>query len=444
MQFQDNLLILKIIFCEISKNNTTNAEEAICNTKTYLIEEISSNFNIFHSSPFFPNVLLNSLNAQQIKQFTKTFVKTCYLQPELNILENESIINNKEISTAITVEILKTLLKLFEKQNGHPCLNKAITKRNFDISEFFKEINMKEYFRHFSNDVEFNSDQIDTILKSIEFLKKINVFNLDEPCILAMIFVLLVIKSVANNKKKLRKNIDTLLQILFELPPKYPNIFQIFPIDFIFSFPDNKFLNLVTLSKTSNRLLIIKIILTTAVKKVKTDSDIIKKIVKILLSNQKNKDDSSIEYFSNDVFQISCIILPLIAKEKKAITTSAYRTILAELQEKLHKSLLKSFKSIDFSHEKSLFLNGTDNPEESVISESTVATLNAIEAFSLTLCKYCETKDVEEIKNLDCLWSGLGYFVEHAVSVFFLLLLTCNTCNFIFISEQITGSNKNS
>ncbi|XP_048000075.1 uncharacterized protein LOC125237142 [Leguminivora glycinivorella] len=198
------------------------------------------------------------------------------------------------------------------------------------------------------------------------------------------------------------------------MSPKNPDLYKIFPVNFLFSFTtdtQDALIELMTLKiKTSNNLLLIKSTLETGVKKVKTDSEIVKSIVKILLKKQKSKNNS--ELFSDPVFQISCIILPIIAKEKRAITTSAYRSILADLQEKIHKTMLDAFKKIDFSE--NLFQD-TGNIEDSVMSDNAMAALNAMEAYSLTLSKYCETNDAAESKNLDFLWSGFSFFMENAI-----------------------------
>lgn len=394
----DNLLLLNIIYSKLLLNNEAKIEEI----KSYLIKEISNNIDIIQNNTYFSKVLLSNITHTQVKQFTKAIFNICMEEPELNLLEIEAIQNHKEVLTGLVLETLKSLLKIINKD----MLAKAITNRNFDISVYCKELNIGEYFE--ITEKEYDSDEINKINNCIKFLKQLKVYNLEENCILSTIFVLVSIKNVID-KKKVRKNIDTLLQTIFELSIKNPDIYKLFSVDYVFTFSDNNFFDLVTLTnKTSNRLFIIEMILELTVKKVKTESEIIREAVKILLSNQKFKKESSIEYFSNKVFQISCLLLPLVAKEKKAITTSAYRTILAELQENMHESLLKCFKNIDF--------NEAGNTDEYTVTENNMATLNAMDAFNLTLAKYCENNNVNELKQIDCLWSGLTFFIEHAIS----------------------------
>ncbi|KAL4706117.1 hypothetical protein ACJJTC_012916 [Scirpophaga incertulas] len=129
------------------------------------------------------------------------------------------------------------------------------------------------------------------------------------------------------------------------------------------------------------------------------------------LKFKKDNDGKCIER------QISCIILPLIVKHKKHITASAHRSILADLQEKLQKSLLDCFRNINFTENGTITKDDTGKVNESTLeSDSLMATLNAISAYSLTLSKYCESSDIEEAKNLDCLWTGLEYFVKNAIN----------------------------
>lgn len=413
---QDNLLLLKIIYLQIQKTN--DAKHKIEATKTYLISEISRNFYILESKPYFPSVLLSNINAQQVKEISKCIIKILHLNQDTTFLTHEAVNTNGPILTGILIELLKQLLKLLERSSNYPLLSKIITKSNFDLTEFFKQIeNIEDYFKDVSNHLELDDDNLNIATFSVEIIKQLQVYNLDEKYQLTTVFVLLALKKACDSKK-LKKKIDSLLLMIFEMSPKHPDLFKILPIKFIFSFDDNTMLDLLTLKiRTNNRLAIIKCILELAVKKVKTDDKVVKKIVKILLSNQRNMEGTTIDYFSNSIFQITCLILPLIAKEKRAITTSAYRSILAELQEELHKALLKSFQCINFSKENSLLTPEVGNTDDSTISDSSMATLNAMEAYSLTLSKYCETTNVEEIKNLDCLWSGLEYFVNNSVSI---------------------------
>lgn len=366
--------------------------------------------------PGFHNVILANLDKAQLKHFAKNLVKLYLNNSYKEILHNNAISNNKPLLNAIVLETVKIITKCFENNEN---LTKAMTKSDFDLRKYIKEIDIKEYFEQIS----LKELQDDVITNCVDILKQLTLNYVDENYQLVGIFVLLCMKKCC--PKKTRKNIDQILQNVYELSPKFPDIYKIFPVDFVFSFEDRLMINLLTLKlKNANNMLVIKCTLESAVKKVKTESDIVKHLVEILLSNQNKNNSSSVEYFSDPAFQISCIILPIIVKEKRAITTSAYRSILATLQEQLHNSMLNAFKNIDFGNNSSLLNESNANIDESVvISDNTLATLNAIGAYSLTLSKYCETTDATEIRNLDCLWSGLEFFVQHAVSIVLLIIL---------------------
>lgn len=389
-----------------------DGNQTVVEEKTHLIKQLSANANVLDT--IVAKVLFPNLDKTQLKLLSKTLVKQYLSNPELEIFKSEAVINNRLLLNAIVLETVKNLTKRFENTED---FSKALSKSDFDMISFAKCIDTIEYFVN----IDCITDEDSTIMNCIQILKQLPIYYLEESYQLATIFVLLATKKCCQ-VKKIRKCIDYVLQSIFELTPKYPDIFKLFPADFLFSLEDKTTLNLLTLKiKTSNNLLVIKSVLESAVKKVKTDSEIVKKIVELLLNKQTNKKGgvTTIEYFSDTAFQISCIILPIIAKEKKAITASAYRSILANLQEKLHKSMLDCFKNIDFSSS-SLSMDTTRNTEDSmVVSDNMLATLNAMGAYSLTLSKYCETTDVEEIKNLDCLWSGLEFFVQNAVSFFY-------------------------
>lgn len=375
--------------------------------KTNLLKQISNYPQILLQNTYYTKNLFTNLDKTQLKLLSKTLVKSYQNDPNIELFQNEAIINNKELLQSLTLKIAKNISECME--NTTP-LTKALNKNSFEICSFIKEIDLKDFF----NSIQLQNQ--DEAINNVEILKHLQIYYLDENSQLTAIFVLLILKKCCQSKK-LRKNIDYVLQSIYELSPKYPDLYKMFPVSYIFDFKNNIMLELLKLSnKTSNKMLIIKNILESGVKKVKTDAEIVKTIVDILLKNHKKKGEiSSIDYFSDSVFQISCIILPIIAKEKKAITTSAYRSILANLQDKLNNAMLDSFKNIDFSNNSNLCVE-SGNTDDSVVSENTLATLTAMGAYSLTLLKCCETTDAEEIKNLDCLWSGLEYFVINAVS----------------------------
>lgn len=364
--------------------------------------------------PGFHNVILANLDKTQLKHFAKNLFKLYLNNSCKETLQNNAISNNKPLVNALVLETVKHITKSFENNEN---LTKAMTKSDFDLTKYIKEINIKEYFEQIS----LKEHQEDVITNCVDILKQLTLSYVDENYQFVGIFVLLSIKKCC--QKKTRKNIDQILQNVYELSPKCPDIYKIFPVDFVFAFDDRLMINLLTLKiKNANNMLVIKCTLESAVKKVKTESDIVKHLVEILLSNKNKNNASSVEYFSDPAFQISCIILPIIAKEKRTITTSAYRSILATLQEKLHSSMINAFKNIDFGNNSSLLNETNGNTDESMVfSDNTLATLNAIGAYSLTLSKHCETTDASEIRNLDCLWSGLEFFVQHAVSIYLII-----------------------
>lgn len=319
--------------------------------------------------------------------------------PNSDVFRNEAITCNRELLQHLVLKVAKNILECMD----NTILSKVLSKSSFDVISFVKENDVKLFF----NTELLNQDDISI---NLDILNQLQIYYLEENYQLTAILVLLILKNCCQNKK-LRKNIDNILLSIYELSPKYPDLYKIFSVDFIFDFKKTLILDLLKLKiKTSNDMLIVKCVLESAVKKVKIDSDIVINIVDILLKNHKN-NKSSIEYFGDIVFQISCLILPLIAKEKKAITTSAFRSILANLQDKLNKAMLESFKNIDFSQ------NNSDDTGNTGADENSVAILNAMGAYSLTLLKCCETTEAEEIKNLNCLWSGLKFFVHTAVSI---------------------------
>ncbi|XP_045507650.1 uncharacterized protein LOC123703626 [Colias croceus] len=402
----DNLLLVKTMALHLLKiqSNTDNIDEIISNTKSHLIKQISSTNNL-QNNEYFAKVLFANLDKSQLRQLAKCLIKMYSNEQDVDIFKNDSICNNKVLLNALVFEVAKNITKSFDNASS---FSKSLGKGSFEITTFFKDNDVNEYF----NNLTISTENFEEIVKYIEVLKHLQIYYLDENCQLTAIFVLVTLKKCCNSKK-VKRSIDNTLQSIFEISPKNPDVFKIFPVEVLFNF-ENGILELLKLNaKTSNHVSIIKNILETAVKKVKKEPEIVKKMVEILLNNFKTKvvDITNISDFNDDVFQIICIVLPLIAKEKKNITTSAYRSILANLQDNLNQAMLNSFKNVDFS--KSV-LNAS-NTDNSVISDETMATLNAMGAYTLTLLKICETNDGTEIKSMDCLWSGLDFFVQNAI-----------------------------
>ncbi|XP_013199235.2 uncharacterized protein LOC106142140 [Amyelois transitella] len=401
----DKLVLITIKFKEIL-SETEIMDENIVSAKSRLIKQTATNSHYFTGENYFTKVLLNNLDKNLLKQMSKCIIKLYLSSSDQNILKNEAIMSNRDLLNALVIETCRNITKCLDNTE---LLAKSLNKTDSDLGEFAKEHNMKKYFEKISK-----IDDDSAIANCVEILKELQIYYLEEKYQLVAIFVLLALKKCCH--KKMRRNIDVVLHNIFELSTQSPDLYKIFPIQFIFSFQDETLLNLLTLkNKTSNSMLIIKSILESTVKRVRSESSLVINVVEILLKNLDENKSTNIEYFSDTAFQISCIILPLIAKQKKALTSSAFRSILADLQEKLHKSMLDAFKSINFK-DNSLLNTTVGNTEESmVVSENEMAILNAMAAYSLTLSKYCETTDVEEIKNLDCLWSGLEFFVQNAI-----------------------------
>ncbi|XP_045781293.1 uncharacterized protein LOC123878215 isoform X2 [Maniola jurtina] len=410
-----NLIWIQILLTKtmtIELLSTDNTDEHTSNllseTKTNIIKQISDHPQILAYDNYITSNLFRNLDRNQSKQLSKLLLKSGTHDPDMKIFNTNAITGNKVILQTILLKVTKNICDCIENTS---VLSKALSKTNFDVTSFTKEVNIKEYFY---NTLIQNQDVIENL---IEVLKQLQIHYMEENYQLTAIFVLLITKKCCQTKK-LRKKIDYILQSIYELSPKYPDLYKIFSVDFIFDFDNNTLIDLLKLTnKTPNNTLVLKSVLETAVKKVKTDSEIVKNIVEILLTNHKSKGTlSSIEYFKEPVFQIICIILPLIAREKKAITTSAYRSILANLQEKLNKAMLDSFKNIDFSKNSSFLVDEAGSTDDSVVvSENTVATLNAMGAYTLTLLKYCESNDGLELKNMECVLLGLELFVQRAI-----------------------------
>ncbi|XP_068624303.1 uncharacterized protein tsr isoform X2 [Battus philenor] len=409
----DNLLLIKTMAIELINIETEICQtEAVTSLRTHLIKELATNSDEISSNTYFTRQLFTKLDTNQAKQLAKALVKAYINGVDCEIFQNEAIAQNRILLNALVLETTRNIMKCFKNGNT---LSKPMNKTNFDIVSFVKSINVRQLFNELTLNIE---NEIDNITKYVQLLRLLQIFNLTESYQLTAIFVLLAVKKCCH-KKKLRRSIDSTLQVIFELSPKCPDIYKIFPVDYIFSFEDNLVLNLLTLSiKTTNQQSIVKNVLEVAVKKVKINSEIVKEIVEILLSKNKSSEKKSfenIEYFSDTIFQLQCTILPIIAKEKRAVTLSAYRTIFANLQERLHQAMLESFMRVDFTNVNNFINNNGNTDDNSVSLEMREAIHNAIGAYSLTLLKYCEVTDVEEIKKLDCLWSGFEFFVQNAI-----------------------------
>lgn len=409
--FQDNLILLKTMAMEVLaiRNSDEVSSQSLQENKTYLIKRLSLNPAILESNTYIPRVLFANLDNNQYRQLAKSLTKL-YLNDEVSeVFGSVAIRNNKPLLNALVLEVAKNIAKCLQNCED---LTKALSKE-FSMTAFTKENDIKTYF----NGITIDENNEEKIRKCIELMKTLQISYLEENYQLTAVFMLLAIKKCCQSKK-IRRSIDYLLQNIFELSTHPPDLYQVFPVDFIFCFKDPMMIDLLTLKiKTSNQLLVIKNLIESAVKRVRMESDLVKSIVELLMKNN-SKNTSSIEGFSDSKFQITCIILPLLVKQRKVITAGAFRSILAELQEKLHKPLLDTFKNIDFSKtgNTSVIGNKSAGNIDNSVMETDMATLNAMAAYSLTLSKYCESTDAGDMKNLDCLWSGLEFFVDNAVS----------------------------
>ncbi|XP_022121772.2 uncharacterized protein LOC110997770 [Pieris rapae] len=391
----NNLLLIKTMAINLT---TSNDKEILTDTKTHLIKQLSVGCKTFDSYYF--KALFANLDKNQYKQVAKSLVKMYAVDLDASIFLCDSVVKNKDLLTALTFEVLKNVAKNFENASS---LSKGLGK-DCDIETFLKDVDVKEYFYNLTAE---NSDEI---TKYLEVLKNLQIYYLDENCQLTTIFILLTCKKGCNSKK-IKRTIDNIQQSIFELTPKTPDIFKIFPVPYLFDF-DNGVLKLFKLhAKSANHVLVVKNILEFATRQVKKDPEVIKTLVKQLLKYYKKKEIRSIDDFSEEVFQIICIVLPLISKERKNSATSVPKSILTGLQEDLNQAMLDSFKSVDFGKD---ILN-TSNADASVISENSMAILNAMGAYTLILTKSCESNDGKDLKSMDCLWSGLEFFVQNAL-----------------------------
>ncbi|XP_075987550.1 uncharacterized protein LOC142984102 [Anticarsia gemmatalis] len=401
----DNLLLAKTMANQLLtiRNKEEYPNETITSTKAHLITQLSQNPSLLLNS-YFCKILFTDLDKTHTKQLAKCLIKLHLANIELDVLKSDAVTNNRQLLNSLLLETAKNITKYFENKDS---LSKMLGKSDFNMASFVKEIDVMDYF----NQIVIKEESQDEIKNYVNILKQLQIHYLEENYQLVAIFLMLAIKKCTNTKK-LKRSIDGILQSIYELSLQQPDLYQIFPVDAIFSFQDNILLDLLTLKlKNSSSLLIIKSLLELAVKKVRADSQLVKTIVEKLLKRNKKKI-SDMESFNDPIFQITCLILPLIVKQKKAITASAFRSILADLQEKLNTALLQSFKNINFGNT-SFSVGNTD--DSLVENESSVAALNAMAAYSLILSKYCETTDGEEIQNLECLWSGMGFFVQSAI-----------------------------
>ncbi|XP_028170862.1 uncharacterized protein LOC114360366 isoform X1 [Ostrinia furnacalis] len=407
----EELLLIKTMVIQTVQRNAETSQELILPTKTHLIKQLSKNLPKCETSEYISKVLFNQLDKNQAKQVAKIVVKLSLKNSNFEIFNNETVSNSRPILNALVLETIKQMCKCFDNTED---LTKVLNKTDFDMGSFTKDRNMKEFFNQLTISEECKDEN--TLPNCVEILKHLKIYYLEESYQLVTLLMLLAAKN--NAQKKLRRSIDHLLQSIFELSECSPDLYKIFPVEYIFSFKDRLLLDLLTLKiKVSNNMCVIKSLVDSAVKRVRMEKEIITKIVELLLKKQSKSSDKGIEFFSDPAFQISCALLPSLVKQKRIFKQSAPRTILADFQEKIHKSLLECFKNINFSDFSNISMDKTGNIDESmVVSENTAATLNAIAAYSLTLSKYCETTDKEEMKNLDYLWPGLEFFVQNAIN----------------------------
>lgn len=391
-----------------SIRNSTEIKDIGTEAKSYLIKQLSTNQSLLQTNNYIPKVLFNNLQKDQCKQLAKILLKN-YINGNLPESTRVTITNNKNLLNYLVLEVTKNITKCFDNCES---LTKALNKSDFDVFDFAKENDLKSYFL----EITMTENHEDKIKQCLNLLKVLPLPYMQENYQLTAVFTLLVLKKCCQSKK-IRKSIDSIFEMVFELSQHSPDLYQILPVDFIFCFKDQVILNLLTLKiKNSNPQLAIKSLIESAVKRKRDENKISTKIVELLTS--QGNTVQSIETFSDTAFQMTCIILPIIVKQKKSITASGPRNILADLQEKLQKILVDTFKTIDFSTHSS-FVDQTDNTEDSLVEKnSNMAILNALPAYTLTLSRYCETTNVEELRNLDCLWSGLDFFVNHSVSFF--------------------------
>lgn len=393
------------------KNSDQNTTEGLQETKNYLIKRLGSNPAILDPNICNPMVLFVNIDKNQLKQLAKSLVKLYFNNEKAEIFNSDAIRNNRLLLNTLLLEVARIIAKCLQNCDD---LTKALSK-DVKMAAFVKEVDIKTYF----NGIGMEESSEEKIKQCIELMKILQISYLEENYQLIAVFLLLAIKKCCQ-MKKIRKSIDGLLQNIFELSTYPPDLYKVFPVDFIFCFKDTMLLDLLTLKiKTSNQQLVIKNLIESAVKRVKVESDLVKDIVELLLK-KSSKNANTIEAFGDPKFQIICLILPLLVKQRKVITVSASRSILAELQEKLHKPLLDTFKNVDFSQAAGNIASGKNtsvigSTEDSIL-EDNMAILNGMAAYSLTISKYCESSDVEDIKNLDCLLSGLEFFMDSAVS----------------------------
>ncbi|XP_052742715.1 uncharacterized protein LOC112058104 [Bicyclus anynana] len=411
------ILLIKTMAMEVLADGTADERslEIISESKTIIIKRIFDCPQYLLYDKYITTNLFRNLNNNQLKMVSKSFLKSYTNYSDLRIFKTEAVVNNEELLQALLYKVIRNICDCIENAN---VISKALNKYGFDIISFRKHVDVKECLNctNMKNQVEIKLGEM------IDVFKQLQIHCLGESYQLVAIYVLLIIKKCCQSKK-IKKSIDYILQSIFELSAKYPDLYKLFPIDYIFDFEDTTLMDLLILTiRTPNSALLIKIVLETAVKKVKTDSEVVKNVVEILLTNHKSKGTIiSIDYFKDPVFQITCVLLPLIAKEKKAITTSAYRSILAHLQDKLNKAMLHSFKDIDFSSIVYEDAGNTVFPPSICVPiikkkpKDAAPALNAMGAYSLSLLMYCESNDPKEIEKMDCLLSGLDFFIQNAI-----------------------------
>ncbi|OWR42050.1 hypothetical protein KGM_205497 [Danaus plexippus plexippus] len=381
----DHLQLIQTMAMEILNTNS----EQISETKTNILKNISSYPQVVTNDNYFTNTLYRNLNKRQTKILTKAILKNYSTNNNIGIFKTHAVSNNRELLQSILLKVSKNITDCI---GNVEVLSEALNKTNFEVNSFVKWVNVRDLFK---NGNIINEDEISN---NIDILRLLQIHNLKENYQLTAILVLLLAKHYCQHKK-LKRNIDSILHSIYELSPKYPDVYKIFQPDAIFDFNNNIILELLRLNiKTTKDTLIMKNVIEIAVKKVKTDPDVIKNIVEILLRNHKTSEINNLVNFDNPVFEIICLALPVIAREKKNITTSAYRSILADLQEKLNTAMLDSFRNLNFN--------------ENVENENSH---NSMLAYSLTLLKFCESSEINE-KDVDCMLSGLEYYIDIAIN----------------------------
>ncbi|CAK1549392.1 unnamed protein product [Leptosia nina] len=396
----NNLILAKIIVMDLSMTSQTDEiTQTIYNTKDHLIKHLINAKAMISS--YYAGTLFSKADKKQLKLIAKNLLKMHESDPDL--LQNACVASNSELLSALLTEVLKNITKNLD--NVGP-LTKYVGKGEFEIEQFVKDIDLMQYF----DTIAVNSENDDDIIKYLDVMRVLKIYYLNESSQLKAIFVLLLLKK-CSSVKKIKRSIDFILQSIFEVSPKRPDVLKLLSVPFLFNF-ENGILKLLKMTaRSTNHTLIIREILESATRKVRNDPSFIRAIVDLLLDNYKKIELGSMDHFCSDVFQIICIIVPLIAKEKKSISPALYKSNLADIYESLNAALLESFKSIDFGSILPSSANSM-NADESIITDNSMSILNAMGTYALVLSKCCESNDEAGIKSL---WSGLEFFIHNAI-----------------------------